>query len=79
MQLVFPNITPVARPLPVLSEKKKIKNFNYIAGLTSGDGCFFISIRNSSYTKSGKSVVLKFQIVQNSRDVELIQTLVSTP
>jgi hypothetical protein len=78
LQLVFPNITPVARPLPVLSEKKKIQNFNYIAGLTSGDGCFFISIRNSSYTKSGKSVVLKFQIVQNSRDVELIQTLVST-
>jgi hypothetical protein len=23
LQLVFPNITPVARPLPVLSEKKK--------------------------------------------------------
>ena len=75
LQLVFPDIVPAARPLPV---DLKIKNFNYIAGLTSGDGCFFVSIRNSSYTVSGKSLVLKFQIVQHSRDVELMEMLIST-
>jgi murein L,D-transpeptidase YafK len=75
LQLVFPDIVPATRPLPV---DIKIKNFNYIAGLTSGDGCFFVSIRNSSYTVSGKSLVLKFKIVQHSRDVELMKMLIST-
>jgi hypothetical protein len=75
LQLVFPDIVPATRTLPV---DLKIKNFNYIAGLTSGDGCFFVSIRNSSYTVSGKSLVLKFQIVQHSRDVELMKMLIST-
>jgi len=80
LQLVFPDIVPIARPLPVKAQAQniKIKNFNYIAGLTSGDGCFFVSIRNSSHTVSGKSVVLKFQIVQHSRDVELMKMLIST-
>jgi hypothetical protein len=62
----------------VKAQDIKIKNFNYIAGLTSGDGCFFVSIRNSSHTVSGKSLVLKFKIVQHSRDVELMKMLIST-
>jgi hypothetical protein len=35
-------------------------------------------LRNSLTTVSGKSVVLKFQIVQHSRDIELIKWLIST-
>lgn len=38
---------------------------------------FFVSICNSSQTISGKSVVLKFQIVQHSRDEELMGMLIS--
>jgi len=93
LQLVFPDIIPISRPsTSSKAQDIKIKNFNYIAGLTSGDGCFFISIRNSSrapgppsattgggrgHTVSGKSVVLKFQIVQHSRDEELMRMLTS--
>lgn len=75
LQLVFPNTVPIARPLPV---EKKITNFNYIAGLTSGDGCFFVYLRNCRSTILGKSLTLKFQIVQHSRDVDLIEMLIST-
>lgn len=35
-------------------------------------------MRNSLTTKLGKSVVLKFTIVQHSRDIELIKRLIST-
>lgn len=71
----FPDIKPISRPiLPKINNV----NPNWIAGLTSGDGCFHISIRNSSTTKLGKSVVLKFQIVQHSKDIELIEMLIST-
>lgn len=38
---------------------------------------FFISIRQSSTTKIGKAVILKFQIAQHSRDTELIKSLIT--
>lgn len=65
----------MSRPLLL---DKKIQNPNWIAGLASGEGCFYISIRNSSTTKLGKAVVLKFQIVQHIRDTELMEILIST-
>ena len=74
-KLNFPDINPISRPL--LLNISNI-NPNWIAGLTSGDGCFHISIRNSSTTKLGKSVVLKFQIVQHSKDIKLMEMLIST-
>lgn len=49
----------------------------WIAGLASGDGCFYVSLRNFLTTKSGKSVTLKFHIVQHSRDIGLIKSLIS--
>ena len=49
----------------------------WIAGLASVDGCFYVSLRNSLTTKSGKSVTLKFHIVQHSRDIGLIKSLIS--
>nr|YP_010722997.1 homing endonuclease [Leptographium procerum]WDW21002.1 homing endonuclease [Leptographium procerum]WDZ67184.1 homing endonuclease [Leptographium procerum] len=75
LKFIFPDIKPYSRPsLP------KINNVdpNWIAGLASGDGCFHVSIRNSSTTKTGKSVVLKFHIVQHSRDIELMKVLITT-
>lgn len=71
----FPDINPISRPL--LLNISNI-NPNWIAGLTSGDGCFHISIRNSYTTKSGKSVVLNFHIVQHSKDIKLMEMLIST-
>ncbi len=73
LQLAFPNIKPISRPSVLINNNI---DPNWIAGLASGDGCFHISIRNSSSTKLGKSVVLKFHIVQHSRDIELMEKLI---
>jgi hypothetical protein len=74
LALSFPYIEAVKKPLV-----QKTDNMNpyWIAGLASGDGCFYVSLRNSIRTKSGKSVVLKFHIVQHSRDTELMKSLIS--
>lgn len=74
LKLSFPDVQPFSRPsLP----KYNIINSFWIAGLTSGDGCFYVSIRNTLNTKLGKVVSLKFQIVQHSRDIKLIKNLIS--
>lgn len=61
-----------------LLNNKSIVDPNWIAGLASGDGCFFVSIRNSITTKTKKAVALKFHIVQHSRDTDIMEMLIST-
>lgn len=78
LKISFPDIKPRSRPSHRSVIDFNIIDLNWIAGLASGDGCFHISIRNSPTTKLGKSVVLKFHIVQHSRDIELIKLLIST-
>jgi len=75
LKLSFPDIKPASRSYNL--EIVPI-SFYWFAGLVSGDGCFHISIRNSPTTITGKSVVLKFHVVQHSRDTELIKKLIST-
>jgi len=77
LKIAFPDIKPISKPSTVV-EDKNITNLNWLAGLASGDGCFYISIRNTPNTKLGKSIVLKFSIVQHSRDIELIKLIIST-
>lgn len=72
LKLVFPNISPVSRPLLL---DRGVKDPNWLAGFTSGEGCFFVSIRKFSTCKIGKSVTLKFQIAQHRRDTELMESL----
>lgn len=74
LRLSFPYIKAVKKPLV---QNTDMMDPYWIAGLASGDGCFYVSLRNSPTTKSGKSVVLKFHIVQHSRDIELIKSLIS--
>jgi hypothetical protein len=78
LKLSFPDIKPISKSLLLDSSSKKSINPNWIAGLASGDGCFHVFIRNSATTKLGKSIVLKFHIVQHSRDIELIKMLIDT-
>ena len=75
LRLSFPDIKAVNKPLV---QNRDIMNPNWLAGITSGDGCFYVYLRNSLTTVSGKSVTLKFHIVQHSRDIELIKWLIST-
>lgn len=65
LYLVFHQITPVNRSLLLY---KDVKDPYWLTGFTSGEGCFFVYIRNSSTTKLGTSISLKFHIAQQSRD-----------
>lgn len=75
LKFSFPDVKLISKPLP---SNNITVNPYWIAGLASGDGCFHISIRNFATTRTGKSVVLKFHVVQHSRDIELIKMLIST-
>lgn len=55
-------------------KNKKIPDPNWLAGFTSAEGCFFIDIKNSLSTKLGKTVQLKFTLVQHTRDEKLMRS-----
>jgi len=69
----FPNTVALARPLLPLSVKLDPQ---WVAGFTSGDGCFKISIRESKLHKTGSRVVLLFVVTQHIRDQLLLKSLV---
>ena len=71
----FPNSVPVSRPTV---ENPKISTLHpqWVAGFTSGDGNFGISIRESKANKAGGRVTLIFVLTQHSRDEYLMWNLV---
>ena len=67
----FPLCVAVQRPLVV---NQKISDPFWLAGFTTGEGCFFVD----TYTHKNKlRVKLKLKIPQHSRDEELINSLVT--
>jgi hypothetical protein len=46
-----------------------------LSGFVGCDGCFLIDILNSKSNKVGKQVVLKFQVTQHVRDINLLKSL----
>lgn len=74
LKTAFPNIIPVLRPKV---ENIAIPHGEWLAGFTTGDGCFFVFVSKSSTHASGFQVQLVFQITQHSRDERLIQSLIS--
>jgi len=77
LKLSFPHIKPVSRPNNLKIIPLSNISSHWFAGLVSGDGCFHISIRHSQTTITGKSVILKFHLVQHSRETEVMKKLVS--
>lgn len=69
----FPNIVPTHR----LKVESQIPHPQWVAGFTSGEGCFMIKTSVIRKAKLGYGVQLSFQITQNERDIELIKSLVS--
>jgi hypothetical protein len=63
LKIDFPNVTPISRPLV---EDQKIKDPNWLAGFTEGEGYFLVDIYKSSSVKSGFAVKLKFSLAQHS-------------
>ena len=70
----FPNIVPSVRPM---FNDISIKDPHWLAGFTSGEGCFRIKIRNSSNSNKLPKVELIFQITQHKRDVILIKSFIA--
>jgi len=68
----FPDVIPTSRPLVT---DQKIKNPQWVAGFTTGEGCFFISIYKSK-TNVGFGVTLRFKLCQHTRDNLLMKSLV---
>lgn len=73
LKAAFPSVIPIQRPLVKLPE---ILSPHWLAGFTSGEGCFLINIYKSA-TKLGFAVTLVFQLSQHSRDIELMRSLIS--
>jgi hypothetical protein len=46
-----------------------------LLGFVAGEGCFLVDILNSKSNKVGKQIVLKFQVTQNNRDIDLLKSL----
>jgi len=62
-----------ARPVVV---NQVIKDPQWLAGFTSGEGSFLVRILKSSTHKIGAKAILRFQISQHSRDAELLKSLI---
>ena len=73
LQSAFPDVVPV--PIPIV-KNKKIQDPNWLAGFTTGEGCFFIRIQASKTHSLKMQVILKFQLTQHSRDEQLMESLI---
>ena len=73
LKAAFPKIEPILRPLVV---NQKITHPDWIAGFTSGDGSFYITIRKYNGYKLGYRIEIGFRITQHSRDAQLMESFI---
>jgi len=73
----FPNSVAVPRPQLSHLENQSILALHpqWVAGFTSGDGCFKVSIRESKAHKVGARVIIIFVLTQHIRDELLMKRL----
>lgn len=74
IQIAYPDIIETPRPL---ISNYIIPDAQWIAGFTSGEGCFMIKISKSPASKLGLGVQLIFQLTQNNRDEELMKCILT--
>ena len=72
LKAAFPNTVPVLRPSVI---KTLALDPNWVTGFTSGEGCFLINIYKAT-TNTGEAVKLVFQLVQHSRDEQLMKRFI---
>ena len=73
LKLAFPSVVSVVRPILL---DKKIKDPNWLAVFTSGEGYFMVKITASKTYSIGFQVQLVFKLTQHTRDKELIKSLI---
>ena len=74
LKAAFPAVVPVERPEVFI--QNNLEDPFWLAGFTSGEGCFLINIYKSQ-TKLGETVKLEFQLTQHIRDENLIKSFIS--
>nr|YP_009254044.1 hypothetical protein [Hypomyces aurantius]ANC62729.1 hypothetical protein [Hypomyces aurantius] len=78
LALDFPETKPEVKPEFLLIQNNKLFDMNFwIAGFVTGEGCFFVKTSKSKTHKLGLSVGLNFIVVQNIRDIEIIEEIKS--
>ena len=73
LKYAFPDVIAVARPIV---KQQTIKDLNWLAGFTTAEGSFIVSIFITKRTKLGKAVKLIFQISQHERDEQLMRSFI---
>jgi len=71
LKAVFSDVLSYPRPEVI---NKQIPDPEWMAGFTSGEGCFFVGVKKSSTYKAGFQVVLEFSISQHIRDELLLKS-----
>ena len=74
LEEAFPHSIPYPRPSAPLNNVKL--QGQWVAGFTSGDGCFKFSIRTSKLYKAGSTVVILFVLTQHIRDELLLKSFI---
>ena len=73
--MAFPNVIPKYKSSLVQNSVIPV-NPDWLAGFTSGEGCFYVKIVKSK-TKLGEAVSLTFQLTQHLREESLIRSIAS--
>jgi len=69
----FPDVEPMDRPLVV---NKEIPDPSWLSGFTSGEGSFLVRVFLSSHHTTGYQTQLRFQLTQQDRDLELMESII---
>lgn len=69
----FTNIIPIKRPV-ILTDN--IPDPNWLFGFTTGEGNFDVRISPSKSVKIGHSVLLRFRLYQDERDLNLMKLII---
>ncbi len=77
LKKAFPGTTLSAKVYPFnATPEAEIKNPYWLAGFTSGDGNFSVSINKSSSNKLGFKVALRYHLYQHDRDEKFMRSLI---
>ena len=61
-----------------MGKTKPIVSYDYIVGLTDGEGCFFVNTWKSSSYRAGYCIQLQFHIKMQERDKPLLEKVKNT-
>jgi hypothetical protein len=73
LKTAFPETMSASR---LIIKNNKISDPHWLAGFTSGEGCFNVIIRKSNTHSSGFQVMLRFSLTQHCRDEQLMKSIV---